>query len=87
MEKLEHKTQLEIKVETLDKRMEILEAGEVRFQRLIDEQLSAFTRVTLSNIAQMKTWLKDLQEHFESHNLDKKKREEYASKRKTKTRY
>ena len=73
---------MEERVKALEERMEILEAGEIRFQRLIDEQLSALTEVILSNIAQMKTWNEDIEEHFKYHHLDKKN--QYASKRKPK---
>ena len=71
---------MEARVKALEERMEILEAGEVRFQRLIDEQLSALTEVILANIAQMKTWNEDIEEHYKSHYLDKKN--QFASKRK-----
>ena len=63
---------LEERVKALEERMGILEAGEVRFQRLIDEQLSTLTREILANIAQMKTWNEDIEEHYKSHHLDKK---------------
>ena len=75
------------RVKALEERQNILEAGEVRFQRLlkewadettknVNERVSAIIKETLKNMELMR-------EHFESHYLDKKKREEYASKRKT----
>lgn len=88
---------LEERVKALEERLEIVEAGGVWFQRKIrewseeltghiDEKVSELTKVMLSVNAQMKTWNNDLEKHFESHNLDKKKKEEYASKRR-KTKY
>ena len=84
---------MEDRVKALEERMKILEAGEIQFYRNIkewadkitehiDEETSGVIQVSLGNIQTMKNILKDLQEHFESHNLDKKS--QYASKRKTK---
>ncbi len=83
---------LEDRVKALEERLEIVEAGEIQFYRNIrewadkitegiDEKTSGVIRVSLGNIQTMKNIIKDLQEHFESHNLDKKN--QYASKRKT----
>ncbi len=69
------------RVKALEKRIDILDASEAKWQGLVDEQMSALTEVILANIVQMRTWLDDLQKHFEFHNLDKKN--QYASKRKT----
>lgn len=71
---------------TLEERMDMLEANEYKWQHMVDEQLSELTKMVLANIVQMKTWNEDIRKHFESHYLDKKKREENASKRK-RTRY
>ena len=84
---------MEERVKALERRMEILEAGEIQFYRNIkewtdrltahiDEEASGVIQVSLGNIQTMKNILKDLQEHFESHHLDKKT--QYASKRKPK---
>ncbi len=62
------------------KRLEIIEASDARWGSLIDEQLSGHAKVMLGNMTQMRQWLEDLQEHFKSHNLDKK--ESYSPKRK-----
>ena len=86
---------LEDRVKALEEQLEIHEAEEIRFQRKVmewadnltkhvDEQASGVISVSLGNIQTMKNILKDLQEHFASHNLDKKG--QYASKRK-RTRY
>lgn len=85
---------MEERVKALEERMEILEAGEIAYQHRItewadsltshmDEQASGVIKVSLGNIQTMKNIIKDLQEHFESHNLDKKS--QYASKRKPNT--
>ena len=59
---------------TEKERIDMLEASEVRWQRLVDEQLSILTKEIITNIRLMR-------EHFESHYLDKKER--YTPKRKT----
>ncbi len=70
---------LEEKVESLEKdnkelwkRLDIIEASDAKWGRLIDEQLSGHAEVMLGNMAQMRQFLKDLQEHFKSHNLNRK---------------
>ncbi len=70
---------LEERVEFLEKdnkelwkRLDIIEASDAKWGRLIDEQLSGHALVMLGNMAQMRQLLKDLQEHFKSHSLDKK---------------
>ena len=72
---------LEERVEFLEKRLEIMEASDAKWGILVDEQLSGHAEVMLSFNAQMRQWLEDLQEHFKSHNLDKKER--FNRKRKT----
>ena len=62
-------------LEELEKRIDILDASEARTYRLIDEQLTILTNEIITNIRLMR-------EHFESHSLDKKKKEGYAFKRK-----
>jgi len=82
------------RVKALEERLEIVEAGETMgiFTRKgwadkltdhVDVRYEALIKEMLANIQTMKNIIQDLQEHFESHNLDKKKREGYASKRKT----
>ena len=67
---------LEERVTKSEKRIDILDASEARAYRLLDEQLTILTNEVITNIRLMR-------EHFESHYLDKKKKEEYTSKRKT----
>lgn len=76
---------LEADNKALWERLEIVDAGDFRWQALMDGQLSALTQAMLGNIQTMGNILDDLEEHFKTHYLDKKKREEYASKRKTYT--
>ncbi len=72
---------LEERVAFLEKRLDIIEASDAKWGRLIDEQLSGHAEVMFGNMTQMRQFLKDLQEHFKSHNLDKKER--FNPKRKT----
>ena len=72
---------LDEKVESLKKdnkelwkRLDIIEASDAKWGRLIDEQLSGHAEVMFGNMTQMRQFLKDLQEHFKSHSLDKKER-------------
>ena len=74
-------TDLEKANEELWKRLDIIEASDAKWGRMIDEQLSGHAEVMLGNMAQMRQFLKDLQEHFKSHSLDKKER--FNPKRKT----
>ena len=87
---------MEDRVRALEERLGILEADEVRFQRLITEWADKITenvnektdgiiKVSLDNIQTMRNINKDLQVHYKTHFDEIKKREEYASKRKTYT--
>ena len=86
---------LKDRTKALEDRLRVLEYDEIfHYRRLLDwadkitehmdEQTSGVIKVSLGNIQTMKNIVNDLQEHFESHGLDKKKREEHASKRKSK---
>ena len=67
-------TDLEKDNKELWKRLDIIEASDAKWGRLIDEQLSGHAEVMLGNMTQMRQFLKDLQEHFKSHSLDKKEK-------------
>ncbi len=82
---------LEIDNKELWKRLEILEAEEARFYcttqdwadklvETVSEKTSSAINACLSNIQTIRNIIEDLQKHFESHSIDKKK-ERYASKR------
>ncbi len=65
-------TDLEKNNKELWKRLDIIEASDAKWGRLIDEQLSGHAEVMLGNMVQMRQFLKDLQEHFKSHSLNRK---------------
>jgi len=71
---------MEDRIKALEERQEIIEASEYRWQVLVDEQLSALSKIILGNISQMKEWNDNWQEHLKAHYLDKKN--QYASKQK-----
>lgn len=85
---------LEDRLTELEGRMDTERLGEFLARQLfrewsetvtenVNERISAIIKISLGNIQTMKNILKDLQDHFESHSLDKKKKD-YASKRKSK---
>jgi len=65
---------LEERVEKLEKRQDIAEASEAKWQRVVDEQLTDLTNIILSLSSMMRKWNNDLAEHFKKHYIDKKER-------------
>lgn len=87
---------LEDRIKELEGRMDTERLGEFLARQLfrewsekladnVNERISGVIKAVLGNIAQMKTWNKDMEEHFKTHYLDKKNKEKYAFKRKTYT--